>query len=84
VTVYVRRRSGSDQTRLGLAVAKRSGSAVTRNRIRRRVRAAFAAAPVTAGLDVAIKAGPEVATRNYQELVNDLHEALAVAEGKAR
>jgi ribonuclease P protein component len=80
VTVYVRRRADSEQARLGLAVPKRSGNAVTRNRIRRRLRAAFTESGAPPGLDVAIKSGSEVAGTNFQELVNNLHEAVTAAE----
>jgi ribonuclease P protein component len=46
---------------------------VGRNRIKRRVRAAFAAAaPI--GLDVVVRARPLAATTNFQELEESLRE----------
>lgn len=58
-------------SRLGLAVSARAVGAVQRNRIKRRVRAAFrGAAP--AGLDVVVRARPLAATADFQELEENL------------
>jgi ribonuclease P protein component len=58
-------------SRLGLAVSARAAGAVERNRIKRRVRAAFAeAAP--AGLDVVVRARSRAATADFQELEDTL------------
>ena len=60
--------------RLGLAVSARAGGAVTRNRIKRRLRAAFRAAGPDRGLDVVIRARAEAATAPFQELEDSLSD----------
>ena len=67
----------SAASRVGLTVRKGAGNAVTRNRIKRRVRAAFASADVAPGFDVVTRAEREVAGRNFQEMKADLIRALA-------
>lgn len=54
--------------RLGLAVPARVGGAVVRNRIKRRLRASFAAAQVPPGLDVVVRASGTAASVDFQEL----------------
>lgn len=58
--------------RLGLAVPVRVGGAVARNRIKRRLRASFAAASIPAGLDVVIRAHPAARSLDFQELTKEL------------
>ncbi len=53
--------------RLGLAVPARVGGAVGRNRIKRRLRAAFRAAGPT-GVDVLVRAEATAQTAPFQEL----------------
>ena len=62
-------RTGS---RLGLIVSRRVGSAVERNRTKRRLRAAFAAAWSVPGFDVVIRADPEARVLPFQELEESL------------
>jgi ribonuclease P protein component len=54
--------------RLGLAVPSRVGGAVVRNRIKRRLRASFAAAQVSGGLDVVVRAGRPALSLGFQEM----------------
>jgi ribonuclease P protein component len=63
-------------TRLGLAVPSSSGTAVARNRIRRRVRAAFAQAQIADPLDVVIRPQPASASVPFQELVTHVERAV--------
>jgi ribonuclease P protein component len=77
LTVFALDREDSGPTRLGLAVSAREASAVVRNRIRRRLRAAFRELEAPPGLDVMIKAKAEIATQPYQEMVNHLRGALS-------
>ena len=67
------RRTGLDDVRFGLSTGRALGGAVTRNRVRRRLREAIRAmAPsFQPGWDVLIIARPGLATAN--------HETLAVA-----
>ena len=68
----VRAADPASPSRLGLAVSARSGGAVGRNRIKRRVRAAFRHAAPAAGLDVVVKARPAARTAPFQELEETL------------
>lgn len=66
------RRTKLAHPRLGVQVSRRSaGKAVTRNRIRRRVREAFRnlLAGCGEGVDLMVLAGPEAATLPWDELV---------------
>jgi ribonuclease P protein component len=66
-------------SRLGLTVRKSTGNAVTRNRIKRRVRHAFAEALPVEGFDVVARADTQAIGRNYQEMRDDLRRALTAA-----
>ena len=79
LTIYVRR-SGSPDTRLGLVV--RAPRAVVRNRVKRRLRAAFRAAGPVGGVDVVMRADDSSAGRDFQEMVATIQEAL-VKGGRA-
>lgn len=54
--------------RLGLAVPAHVGGAVVRNRIKRRLRASFSSASVSAGVDVVVRAQTTASTIPFQEL----------------
>jgi ribonuclease P protein component len=66
----------SGPTRLGLTVGRRSGSAVVRNRVRRRLRSAYLAHGRREGLDVVLVARREAVELSYQELENHVIRAL--------
>ena len=68
VTVWAAPALGPAPTRLGLAVPAGTGRAVTRNRLRRRLREIVRAYAPGDGLDVVIRADREAAGRNFQEL----------------
>jgi ribonuclease P protein component len=72
--------------RVGLTVTKRVGHATERNRIRRRLRAAIAAAAgphADAPLDVVLVGRRDALSAGFQQLVADLGRALpAVAKAK--
>lgn len=61
---------------MGYAVRKTAGSAVVRNRIKRRLRAAIAAVDLRPGVDVVVSGGSEVADVDFQVLVEKLDRAL--------
>jgi ribonuclease P protein component len=77
VTVYGCRARSEGVARLGLAVPGKGVTAVTRNRIKRRVRAAFASTSPRAGLDVVVRAGGNVASVRYHLLAEDVQLAVA-------
>ena len=67
-----------EEVRVGLAVGRRCGRAVTRNRIKRRLRAACRLAD-PAGVDLVLHARPEAATIPFPELVETVREAARVS-----
>lgn len=80
ITVWVAPAEDPAQpTRLGLAVRAALGSAATRNRVKRRLRAAFRAYEPPAGFDVVTRAEPELTGKNFQELREHLGDALGAA-----
>lgn len=81
ITVWVVEGSPGAPPRLGLAA--RSRSAVERNRIRRRVRAAWREAGVEQGRDVVVGADRAALAPPFQELVNHIRSALTRAESRS-
>jgi ribonuclease P protein component len=65
-------------SRLGMSVRTRARSAVARNRIKRRLRAAFVAG-VPSGHDVIVKADDRAAEEEFQKLVISLVNAVSRA-----
>jgi ribonuclease P protein component len=62
--------------RLGLLVSKRCGNAVTRNRIKRRLRSATGTVELKPGIDYVIIASGEVADVPFGRLIGWLRRAL--------
>lgn len=72
-------RKAGDGLRLGLTASRKTGNAVVRNRIRRRLRAAAAlalAAQAGRVCDLVIVARPETLTADFSAMVADLAVAL--------
>ena len=67
----------SNDPQLGLAVPSSVGGAVVRNRIKRRLRAAVAAAELPPGVRLVIRPRAEAASLGFQELEKCLREATA-------
>ena len=71
---------------VGFVVSKSVGNAVTRNRVRRRLRALvgqrLSAVPVDAGL--VVRALAPAAAMSSQQLAHDLDGAIALAARRAR
>lgn len=70
-------RTGRPVSRVGLVVPKRVGTAVVRNRLKRRLRAALAALPLATGWDFVISVRPAAANASYAELAAALADLLA-------
>jgi len=74
--VEVVRAPGIDgKVRVGLVAGKKVGTAVLRNRIRRRLRRAVPEAALTSGYDYVIIGDRRVADTSFQELVGWIREA---------
>ena len=73
---------GSVEVRVGFTASRKVGGAVTRNRAKRRLRAAARAVlPLCArpGTDYVLVARQDTATRPFESLKSDLAQALAAA-----
>ena len=68
--------------RVAYAIGKRAGSAVTRNRIRRRLRAAASTADLRPGAYL-VSAGPAAATLPYEELKSEVVRAMTAASTRS-
>jgi ribonuclease P protein component len=78
-TVQVVDRADGDGLRLGLTASRKTGSAVVRNRIRRRLRAAAALAlseQAARSCDIVVVARPETVRAGFPAMVQDLAVAL--------
>jgi ribonuclease P protein component len=75
VAVAVASRQPDEPSRLGLAVRSKRG-AVARNRVKRRLRAAFLQAGSLGGYDVVVRADDRLLGMEYSALVDDLKTAL--------
>lgn len=64
-------------SRIGFAIPKKTGTAVVRNRIRRRLRAALTALPLAGGWDLVITVRPAAAAQHYEGLAAALAGLLA-------
>ena len=67
--------------RLAFAIGRRCGGAVVRNRLRRRLRATFAALADVPGGTYLVSAGPEAVEVPSPELAAALGEAVLAAAG---
>lgn len=80
ITVWVAPSEDDAQpSRLGLAVRAAIGTAVARNRIRRRLREAFRGFAPAPGFDVVMRAEPGLSGKNFQEMRDHLWGALRAA-----
>jgi ribonuclease P protein component len=77
ITVWILPHHEGYPTHLGLAVNARAGGAVSRNRVRRRVRALVREANIPA--DIVVSAGRGAMELSFQELGVRLKRALATA-----
>jgi ribonuclease P protein component len=82
--IHVLDRGGDEPTRFGFIVAKTVGGAVTRNLVRRRLRAGCFEMLGTAGtgMDVVIRALPASAVASWATLQSEIAEAIT--KGMAR
>jgi ribonuclease P protein component, eubacterial len=86
LVVYVLRRGGDAAPRFGFIVSKAVGNAVTRNLVRRRLKAAsyLLLAELAPGMDVVVRALPPAARLSWvslqRELATTLERALPTAQ----
>jgi ribonuclease P protein component len=70
-------------SRVGLVVSKSAGNAVTRNRIKRRLRHSLGAVQLRPGIDYVFIGNSQVADAPHSELVGWLERALRVDDDRA-
>ncbi len=71
--------NGITLSRYGFSVSKRVGKAVTRNRVKRLLRAILRIMPLKSGWDIIFIARPAVATANYTSLKKSVEGLLSQA-----
>jgi ribonuclease P protein component len=79
ITVALVASEDARPTRVGLAVGRSAGGAVVRNRIKRRLRAAWREVGPGSGYEVVLRAGAAAATVDYQDLVKHVERAVTRA-----
>jgi ribonuclease P protein component len=82
VQVFVLAESSRDRLRLGISVSKRVGNAVSRNRVRRRLREIFRRSRgllPNRGAAIVVNARPSAAAASFQELSEDYARAVSRA-----
>jgi len=84
VTVTYADAGSAPAPRVAYAVGRRSGTAVTRNRIRRRLRAAMAQVDGLGPGAYLVAAGPEAADLPFEELRTQLSAAMTSARARGR
>ena len=90
VVVHLRLPTADEPTdrpaRAGFVVSRAVGSAVVRNRVKRRLRHAVRdeLSALPAGCDLVVRALATAAERSYGELASDLTAAVATAQRRAR
>jgi ribonuclease P protein component len=80
------RPNGLDHFRLAVVAGKRVGNAVTRNRVKRRLREISRQLPIRPGFDVILGARSDAATASFAELARAVAQVLRranVAGGEA-
>ena len=65
-------RSDNQISRYGLAVSKRVGGSVTRNKVKRRLRECFSSLEILPGYDIVVSARPAAAQADYHMLLSSL------------
>jgi ribonuclease P protein component len=84
VQVFLLPAAGANRPRLGISVPRRVGPAVTRNRVRRRLREIFrrGRALFAAPLSIVVNARPSAAQASFQELSEDFVAAVRRASAR--
>jgi len=67
-------------TRYAFAISRRVGNAVTRNRVKRRLREILRLSPLSEGFDIVIVARPAAAETDFQTLKTELTTLLKRAK----
>jgi ribonuclease P protein component len=76
--LFLLARQDVEKSRVGISVGRRSGGAVVRNRLRRRVREIFRRGrkSLPAGLQIVVNIKPTAATAEFSALAEDYRSAM--------
>ncbi|MEO8189301.1 MAG: ribonuclease P protein component [Acidobacteriota bacterium] len=74
--VFLLARPGAERPRLGISVSKRVGDAVTRNRVKRRIRELFRRQRPARAVELVVNARPSSASAEFQDLERDYSDCL--------
>jgi ribonuclease P protein component len=76
--LFLLARQDVEKSRIGISVGRRSGGAVVRNRLRRRVREIFRRGRkgLPAGLQIVVNIKPTAATAEFSALAEDYRSAM--------
>lgn len=83
--LFVNWKGAQGSARLGISVPKRAGKAVSRNRLRRRIREIFRrnrGLLGAAGLDLVIQCRPQAASASFLQLLEDYSQSVARARSR--
>jgi ribonuclease P protein component len=77
--LFLLARKDAESSRIGISVGRRSGGAVVRNRLRRRVRELFRRGrqALPAGLQIVVNIKPSAAAAEFSALAEDYSSTLA-------
>jgi ribonuclease P protein component len=74
--VFLLARPGAEKPRIGISVSKRVGDAVTRNRVKRRIRELFRRTRPARAIEVVVNARPSAGSAPFGELERDYADCL--------
>ncbi len=74
--VFLLARPGAGKPRIGISVSRRVGDAVTRNRVKRRVRELFRRQRPARSIEVVVNARPSAGSADFEDLERDYADCL--------
>jgi ribonuclease P protein component len=82
--LFLRRPPEIGRPRIGISVSRRVGDAVTRNRVKRRLREIFRKERPFENVEIVVNARPSAATAEFSELRRDFADVLAKALSRGK